>query len=103
MFAEPVPGFNIAGKYGAGTLLGSVCSLFLIIIVTLYGLIKLDHLLNKHNPTINTLTEPQEFDEEINPVNLRDDTNMRFAFSIMDIDAQETLLDPRYIKIITRI
>ena len=84
MYAAPVPGFNIAGKTGEGTLLGSLCSLALIIIMTLYGLIKFDHLVSKRDPTITSVEEKQEFDDEFNPVNLRDDTNMRFAFSVLD-------------------
>ena len=103
MFQKPVPGFNIAGKTGVGTLLGSLCSLFLIIIMTLYGLIKFDHLISKHNPTITTLEEQHEFGEDLVPVNLRDDANMRFAFSVLTTSKSESLLDPRYVKIITRI
>ena len=36
-------------------------------------------------------------------VNLRDDTNMRFAFSVLDMYEEETLLDPRFVKVITRV
>ena len=103
MFQAPVPGFNIAGKTGVGTLLGSLCSLLLIIIMTLYGLIKLDQLVNKIDPTITTVSEKQAFGDEIMPINLRDETNMRFAFSIADRNDAETLIDPRYVKVIARV
>ena len=69
----------------------------------MYGLVKFEHLINKKNPTTTTIEEMQEFAEELNPVNLRDDTNLRFAFSVMDTKAKGSLLDPRYIKIITRV
>ena len=36
-------------------------------------------------------------------VNLQDDTSMRFAFSVRTSDNTKTLLDPRYVKMITRI
>ena len=83
--------------------MGNLCSLFLITIMALYGLIKLDHLLNKQNPSITTLEEHKEFEDEINPINLRDDANMRFAYSILDAQEEESLLDTRYVKIIPRI
>ena len=103
MFKEPVPGFNIAGKVGAGSLVGSLSSLFIIIIMALYGLIKIEHLLNKHSPTITGLVEPQEFDEQMSPVSIYDDTGMHFAYSIMSTGYTKSKLDPRYVKIITRV
>ena len=36
-------------------------------------------------------------------MNLRDETNMRFAFSVRSVDDKETRLDPRYVKMITRV
>ena len=69
----------------------------------LYGLVKFDQLLNKRNPTVTTFEERQEFEEEINLVNLSDDADLRFAFSIMDHKSEETLLDPRYVKVIARV
>ena len=102
MFQEPIPGFNIAGKTGVSTLLGSLCSLALIIIMTLYGLVKIDTLVNKLNPALTRIEEEHEKDENT-LVNLRDDANMPFAFSVMDTKSKTTRLDPRYVKIITRV
>ena len=36
-------------------------------------------------------------------LNLRDDTSMRFAFSVRSLNDKETRLDPRYVKMITRL
>ena len=36
-------------------------------------------------------------------VNIRDDTNMNFAFSVRSKNEKRTLLDPRYVKIITTV
>ena len=69
----------------------------------LYGLIKLDVLLSKQNPAISFKEEQQEWSEEMNYVNLHDDTNLRFAFSVMDKEETQTLLDPRYVKVIARV
>ena len=71
--------------------------------MTLYGLIKLELLVSRQNPTITDLEEQQEFGEEMTYVNLRDDANMRFAFSVMDMKESQTLLDPRYVKVIARV
>ena len=34
---------------------------------------------------------------------MRDETSMRFAFSVRSVDDKETLLDPHYVKMITRV
>ena len=69
----------------------------------LYGLLKFDNLVNRVNPTITFSEELQEFDDEMTILNLRDDTSTRFAFSVRTINDNRTLLDPRYVKMITRL
>ena len=103
LFKEPIPGFNIEGRAGVGTLIGSLLSISLVIVMTLYGEIKFDILVNRLNPTITLTKDQQEFDDEMTLVNLRDDASMRFAFSVRSLRDKKTLLDPRYVKIITRI
>ena len=36
-------------------------------------------------------------------VNLRDDASMRFAFSVTTKQSKESRMDPRYVKMITRV
>ena len=62
-FKEPIPGFNIEGRAGVGSLLGIVISVSLVIIMSLYGSMKFDVLVNRVNPTITVADEPQEFDD----------------------------------------
>ena len=106
-FKEPIPGFNIEGRAGVGSLLGSSIAVGLIIVMFLYGAIKFIILVNRVNPSLTQSREgTQEFDDQLTPINLRDDTIMRFAFSVEsagDTRDKETLLDPRYVKMITRI
>ena len=85
LFQQPIPGFNIKGKTSEGTLLGSLVSISLIVVMILYGAIKFDILTNRVNPTISVEEELQEFDDVMTRVNLRDDTSMRFAFSVMSV------------------
>ena len=103
LFQQPIPGFNIKGKTSEGTYLGSLVSISLIVVMILYGAIKFNILANRVNPTITFEEELQEFDDEMTHVNLREDTSMRFAFSVRSVDDKKTLMDPRYVKIITRL
>ena len=63
LFKEPIPGFNIEGRAGVGTYLGSLVTISLIIVMFLYGTMKFDRLVNRVNPSITIMEEPQEFDE----------------------------------------
>ena len=62
-FQEPIPGFNIEGRTTVGTLIGSLLSISLVIVMTLYGEIKFDILVNRLNPTIILTKEPKEFND----------------------------------------
>ena len=72
-------------------------------IMFLYGSLKADVLVNRVNPTITIEEELQEFDEDMTHLNLREETSSRFAFSVRSVNDKVTLLDPRYVKIITRL
>ena len=69
----------------------------------LYGTIKFNVLVNRVNPSITLAEEPLEVDDQLTLVNLQDETIMRFAFSVRTSDDKQTLLDPRYVKMITRV
>ena len=62
-FKEPIPGFNIEGRVGVGTLLGSLISIILTIVMFLYGGMKFDILVNRLNPTITLTEESLELDD----------------------------------------
>ena len=59
-FQTPIPGFNIEGRSGMGTLLGSLISISLTIVMLLYGALKFDILVNRANPAINVALEKKE-------------------------------------------
>ena len=59
LFKEPIPGFNIEGRAGVGTLIGSLLSISLIIVMILYGGIKFDILVNRVKPSISVESEYQ--------------------------------------------
>ena len=62
-FKKPIPGFNIEGRAGVGTLLGSLISISLVIVMLLYGSTKFDILVNRLNPTITLTKDSIEFND----------------------------------------
>ena len=62
-FQTPIPGLNIEGKSGEGTLLGSMITIVLIIVIFLYGTTKFEILVNRVNPEITIAEEPLELED----------------------------------------
>ena len=66
MFGAEVPSFNIRGRHTVKTSAGACASITIIILTFLFALIKLQHLVEKKNPTISTnessLKEGERFD-----------------------------------------
>ena len=56
MFSEPLPTFNIKGQSDVRTHCGGCLSMLIIITAITFALVKLEHLLEKHNPTVNIFT-----------------------------------------------
>ena len=53
LFGEPAPTFNIRGETRIRTYFGAVLSTMIITVTLLFSLFKLQHLLSRHNPTVN--------------------------------------------------
>ena len=49
-FGEPLPVFNVKGRDTIQTRCGGLLTLAIILVVVLYGAVKLEHLLSKYNP-----------------------------------------------------
>ena len=58
MFEKPIPTFNIGGKTSVKTVMGSCCSVFIMMMTFAYGLLKLEHLIAHKNPFITSNIEP---------------------------------------------
>ena len=70
-------------------------------VLTSYGLVKLDHLLDKHNPQINTL-QKQLFYDETERLDFQE-SEVHIAFNVESLDGGETKNDPRYVKMLARL
>ena len=62
MFAEHVPTFTLRGKETIRTGTGSFCSIIIIVLTFMFGLVKLEHLIEKKNPMITANEENLEPD-----------------------------------------
>ena len=56
-FAAPAPGFNIRGQDKVATNIGVGMTLFKLSVTLVFALLKFSHLMQHHNPTINTYIE----------------------------------------------
>ena len=97
MFSKPLPMFNIKGQSSVRTHCGGCLSILIIITAIAFALVKLDHLLEKHNPTVNIFTEEDALDEtEIWRANEHEDFMM--AFTVTGTSIRSVKDDPTYVK-----
>ena len=60
IFGKPVPTFNIRGQTEVKTMCGALMSFVIMFLTIMFGILKLQHLIEKKNPTINTNISPLE-------------------------------------------
>lgn len=65
MFGERVPEINIRGQTTIKTSVGACVTITIIALTISFGLVKLEHLVQRKNPTINIMHEPLQEEEEI--------------------------------------
>lgn len=99
-FSKKVPGFNIRGENRVATYIGGLATLWIFSTVLFYGLIKIIHLLTRHNPLINeniiANQFPKAYKVELNEI------KFRAAFSFESYFSRETINDSRYVKWIAK-
>ena len=66
-----------------------------------YALVKLNQLMSYHNPNLAQIDKPGGMDEA-EKFNFRD-AGLQFAFTFEGMYSRESVLDPRYVKVITRL
>ena len=86
----------MSGATEVKTYTGGVMSVLVVTVLIAYGMIKLLHLLDKHNPNLAQYTETNVFDFN-DRLNLND-IDFRFAFTIEGYLDHEMKDDPKYIK-----
>ena len=112
LFGAPAPTFNISGEGEVRTFCGGIVSSVIITVTMLFSLLKLQHLMSKHNPSINVFEDinawgtgdvmvPEESDDFMvafavtsigDPVRVKNDPSFVkwVAFQRNVVDGQET-------------
>ena len=93
-FGEAVPSFNIGGRAEIKTISGGIVTLIIFLVTFSFGVMKMQHLLEKKNPVINTNEEPLE-DGTIYATN---GDEFMMAFAAERYDDARGLSDQKYIK-----
>lgn len=73
----------------------------MVFVLTSYGSVKLDHLMERHNPLVNAF-EKQLFYDETERLDLHKD-EIHIAFNVESLNGSETKDDPRYVKMLARL
>ena len=63
MFGSPLPAFNVRGEQSVRTHCGGCVSLLIMYLTFIFATLKLQHLMSKHNPSVNYFVERDAFDE----------------------------------------
>ena len=96
MFSEPLPAFNIDGSGSVRTYCGGCVSLLMMYVIFLFAVLKFQHLISKHNPSVNTFVERDAFDE--NDVWVGSETDFMMAFAVTDYLTGEIKADKKFVK-----
>ena len=99
MFGAPLPAFNIRGEEIVKTLPGGCLSVVMLSITLLFGLLKLQHLLERKNPEIVTNEVAFEPDDEEAKLDA-DDPEYMMAFAITNGILRTPKNDPRYVSFV---
>ena len=98
-FGEPLPVFNVNGKYTIQTRCGGLMTLLIIIVVLLYAVVKFEHLVSRYNPLMSSYQQDVEKSEKLN----LNEKGFRIAIPIEDYYTPKRLKnDPAFIKWVIR-
>ena len=97
MYREPLPGFNIEGSTHVRTYCGGCITLIISLVLFMFSTLKLQHLLQKHNPVVNTHVKVDEFDEKDVWYGAEDEDFM-MAFALSRFPIGGSIGDPKFIK-----
>ena len=99
-YGKPVPGFTLDGNDTVQTAIGGVLSALTLFVTFAFGLIKLQHLTDWYNPSINTfeLINALEDGQVFDPVS----EGWTMAFGLEDYTTKAIKNDRKIIKWIVR-
>ena len=96
MFGQPIPTLNNKGKTEIHTSEGVLISVILLTVMFLFGAMKLEHLVTRHNPQVSSTTYKNFFDS-MQKWTL-EEKDFMFAFAIEGYYSKEDKTDPNYVK-----
>ena len=94
-YSYPVA-LNISGKSSIPSYPGTITTICLLAVLAVYGVLKMQMLINFENPSINQATMRDYFSKDKN-VNLTE-IGFKIAWSVMDYGKGFHLDDPEYVK-----
>ena len=97
IFGEPVPSFKISGKGSIKTFTGALISMTIIFLTITFGLIKLQHLLQRKNPTMISNMAPLEAGQEYSTAQ----DEFMIATVAENYNTGDGISDPRYVRWVT--
>ena len=96
-FGAPLPGFNVHGEDSVRTYCGGLVSLLIMLLAFLFATLKLQHLLSKHNPSVNNFVERDAFDE--NDIwRGEENEDFQMAFAVVDYVSGDVKNDSNFVK-----
>ena len=96
IFYTDLPGFTFQGNSKGTSTVGGCATLFITLLSIQYGLIKLQGLLERLNPSVISVIRPNEIDSDQKYSTI--ENNFAVAFGIENYFSNESLDDSKYIK-----
>ena len=100
IFGAPIPTLNLRGERSVNTAVGSMVSILVFTTTLLFGLLKLQHLIERKNPTIMVVNSPLNANETFDTGS--NDFMMAFAVSDFNELSDKALSNPRYVRWLAR-
>ena len=96
MFGAPLPAFNIRGETKVRTYAGCVATLCILWIGLIFALLRLQQLVARDFPSVNTFIERDAYDSS--DVISLGSQNFMMAFAVVDYVTGEKRADERFVK-----
>ena len=97
MFARPIPAFNISGETEVRTHFGGCISIAIIYVTFIFATLKLQHLLSRHNPSVNVFVDQDALSSDDIWDGANEDDFM-VAFAVVDYISGEAKTDKSFVK-----
>ena len=96
MFGAPLPAFNVRGENAIRTHCGGCVSLLIMYVTFIFATLKIQHLLSRHNPSVNNFVERNVFDhtDDYSPR----EKDFKLAIRVEDYVTGEMKNEPNMVK-----